>query len=125
VTPAFLKQLYGVPSGLQVKNPASTQSVAEFLEQYFNPTDLTNYLAAMGVPAQTVANVIGPNNATEGSISGGGQCCALLCAAVRCCALLWLWLSSHSFCCCVVLGVNRGAIGYPSDYGYVTPPPTT
>ncbi len=43
----------------------------EFLEQYYNPVDLTNFFAYMGLPNIPVANVIGFNDPAEGSISGG------------------------------------------------------
>lgn len=71
-TPTFLKNLYGIPVSLKVKNPTkATQSVPEFLEQYYNQADLDMYLEEMGLPRQQVTRLIGPNNATQGSISGG------------------------------------------------------
>jgi hypothetical protein len=78
-TPAFLKNLYGIPtyvihtthllnnilpnisyvsSSLRVKNKASTQSVAEFLEQYYSTDDLDMYLTDMGIERQGVARYV-------------------------------------------------------------------
>jgi hypothetical protein len=70
-TSDFLKNLYDIPAGLRVTHPRNSQAVAEFLEQYYNPKDLDTYLDMMGLPREKVYKTVGPNNATEGSLTGG------------------------------------------------------
>lgn len=48
VTPTFLRDLYGIPQNLHVQHPSNNQAVTEFLEQYYDPVDLTTYLDLMG-----------------------------------------------------------------------------
>lgn len=68
-TPQFLTELYGIPAGLRAK--FATQSVAEFLDQYMNYNDLFTWQNWFGLPFQNVSVLLGPNNETEASISGG------------------------------------------------------
>jgi subtilase family serine protease len=70
-TPTFLKNLYGIPVSLRVQDRRSTQAVAEFLEQYYSQGDLNTYLEQMGLPWQNVTVLLGPNNETLGSLTGG------------------------------------------------------
>ena len=70
-TPEFLRDLYQIPSGLEIKIPNNTQAVTEFLEQYYNPEDLTTYLDLMGIPRQNISVLVGPNDEKQGSITGG------------------------------------------------------
>ncbi|PRP86479.1 hypothetical protein PROFUN_05261 [Planoprotostelium fungivorum] len=66
VTPKNLFELYNVPANLRVTNPASTQSVAEFLGQYYDPADLKKFFRLMGLPdTSDLVTVIGPNNVTN------------------------------------------------------------
>eukprot|EP00455_Lapot_gusevi_P047651 TRINITY_DN6472_c0_g1_i11.p1 TRINITY_DN6472_c0_g1~~TRINITY_DN6472_c0_g1_i11.p1 ORF type:complete len:503 (-),score=170.35 TRINITY_DN6472_c0_g1_i11:18-1526(-) len=92
VNPDFLTSFYRIPSGLSVKNPKNIVAVAEFLEQYYNPDDLTRFFRLMGVPDQKVALLIGPNNATLGSITGGeAQLDIQYLMAISVNASTWFW----------------------------------
>ncbi|PRP80870.1 hypothetical protein PROFUN_11425 [Planoprotostelium fungivorum] len=65
VTPRNLAELYKIPAGLKVTNPKSSQSVAEFLDQYYDPADLQKFFRLMGQPDYShLVRVIGPNNVT-------------------------------------------------------------
>eukprot|EP01126_Amoeba_proteus_P044425 TRINITY_DN4935_c0_g1_i3.p1 TRINITY_DN4935_c0_g1~~TRINITY_DN4935_c0_g1_i3.p1 ORF type:complete len:619 (-),score=89.84 TRINITY_DN4935_c0_g1_i3:58-1914(-) len=64
VTPQLLQQYYKITYGPQATNSATTQSVAEFLEQYFSKKDLQEWFSLMGLKNQEVARVIGPNDET-------------------------------------------------------------
>ncbi|MBT9559925.1 MAG: S53 family peptidase, partial [Myxococcales bacterium] len=69
ILPADLKQRMGVPASEQVVAGA-TSSVVEFEQQYYSPSDLAQFYAAVGVPVSNVnqVTVIGYNNA---SLPGG------------------------------------------------------
>eukprot|EP00457_Paulinella_chromatophora_P001778 gb/GEZN01001780.1/.p1 GENE.gb/GEZN01001780.1/~~gb/GEZN01001780.1/.p1 ORF type:complete len:901 (-),score=99.60 gb/GEZN01001780.1/:130-2748(-) len=69
-TVPFLRELYDIPIGLRVQNQSSTQAVVEFFEQYYSEADLQTYLKMMGLYPQPVAQVLGVNNETEGSVCG-------------------------------------------------------
>lgn len=62
VTPDFLAELYNIPAGITTRNANNIQSVAEFLDQFYSPDDLTRFFYAMGVNNGPVAKLIGPNN---------------------------------------------------------------
>eukprot|EP01006_Ploeotia_vitrea_P012939 TRINITY_DN34077_c0_g1_i1.p1 TRINITY_DN34077_c0_g1~~TRINITY_DN34077_c0_g1_i1.p1 ORF type:complete len:802 (+),score=467.08 TRINITY_DN34077_c0_g1_i1:338-2407(+) len=70
VTPHFLRTLYGVPRSLDAgrTTTASTtknrQAVAEFLNQYYSPTDLAVFLEQMGLDKDEAMGVqlVGPND---------------------------------------------------------------
>jgi len=60
-TPQELYNLYNIPAGTMVNQ--ATQSVAEFLGQYYSQNDLDIFFQLMGVPNTPVV-VVGPNNQT-------------------------------------------------------------
>lgn len=65
ITPSFLSELYQIPIGTSVKS-SSNQSVAEFYEEYYSNSDLSTFLAYVGLPDASIPieNVFGdlPNN---------------------------------------------------------------
>lgn len=61
-TPHFLKELYGIPSGLSVTHPRSNQAVASFLEEYYNPNDLYEFTLLMGLDPIHLDKLVGPND---------------------------------------------------------------
>jgi hypothetical protein len=64
-TPQVLLQRYEVPMAMAVgSNAKNSQSVAEFLGQYFSSTDLTGFTSAMSVVPATVV-ITGPNDPTK------------------------------------------------------------
>jgi len=65
VTPSVVQRELNIPSGTQGTNPSNVQAVAQFLEQYYSPSDLSSFQQQMGVPVQSVAKVIGPNQANN------------------------------------------------------------
>eukprot|EP01114_Cavostelium_apophysatum_P020191 TRINITY_DN6700_c0_g1_i1.p1 TRINITY_DN6700_c0_g1~~TRINITY_DN6700_c0_g1_i1.p1 ORF type:complete len:755 (-),score=176.12 TRINITY_DN6700_c0_g1_i1:27-2291(-) len=64
VTPQYIQRLYGVPAGTVVKSSRTSQSVAQFLGQYYSPTDLASFYELMSIPPSEI-NVVGPNNASN------------------------------------------------------------
>jgi len=42
-----------------------SQSVAEFLGEFYNPADLQQFLQLLGVPDITSVRLVGPNNETQ------------------------------------------------------------
>jgi len=65
VTPDILANYYQMPVGFMAKNPLNSQSVAEFLEQYYSPEDLSYFFHLMGIFNGTgLVDIIGPNNDT-------------------------------------------------------------
>lgn len=66
LTPQTIADHYNVPlSGFQANG---SQAVVEFEQQYYSPSDLTQFQLMMGLPTDTPVNVVGPNNA---SMPGG------------------------------------------------------
>jgi len=65
VTPTFLRQLYNVGTTMN-KSPSNQQAVTGFLEQYFSPTDLSEFETsyASWIAGQK-ANIYGPNIASN------------------------------------------------------------
>lgn len=62
VTPSFIRNLYQVGSaGTGTTSHAGSQSVAEFLKQYYSPTDLEAYKSHFGL-STTPVTVVGTNN---------------------------------------------------------------
>lgn len=66
-TPEMLKETYEVPASLKGTFANNSQCVVEFLNQWYDPADLSAYLAAYGGSGQ-IDHVHGPNNA---SVPGG------------------------------------------------------
>lgn len=63
VTPAFLRKLYDMPTPSAVSpGSQSTQTVIEFLNQYYNEEDLQSFLKENSLPAQHVSKIVGPND---------------------------------------------------------------
>merc|ERR1711991_596153 len=64
VTPALLRDFYSLSRDDVGSNMSlSTQSVAEFISQYYSPSDLQEYLSLAGLP-NVDAELVGPNNAS-------------------------------------------------------------
>jgi tripeptidyl-peptidase-1 len=61
VTPRRLQEYYRVPTGTINRYPGNSQSVSEFLDQYYAPADLTKFMSLMGLKDYKVDKVIGPN----------------------------------------------------------------
>eukprot|EP01105_Mastigella_eilhardi_P021537 TRINITY_DN5223_c0_g1_i1.p2 TRINITY_DN5223_c0_g1~~TRINITY_DN5223_c0_g1_i1.p2 ORF type:complete len:299 (-),score=76.12 TRINITY_DN5223_c0_g1_i1:986-1882(-) len=59
--PLLLQSVYKITDHV-VAHPDATQSVFEALKQSFSPDDLNQFLATHNMSAQTVAEVIGPND---------------------------------------------------------------
>jgi len=62
ITPTTIKDLFNIPKDLIGKSANNSQSVAQFLQQYFSPSDLTYFQEKMNLTSQSVAQIIGPNN---------------------------------------------------------------
>jgi len=66
VTPQEIWKAYGVPSGTKTTSSFSSQSVAEFLGQFYDPKDLQMFFSSFGERDQnSLVTVVGPNNATQ------------------------------------------------------------
>jgi tripeptidyl-peptidase-1 len=61
VTPSVVQRELGIPVGTVGTNSNNLQAVAQFLEQYYSPSDLSSFQQQMNVPVQPVAKVIGNN----------------------------------------------------------------
>lgn len=64
VVPQTLWDLYHMTENPLVTNSNATQSVAEFEQQYYSPSDLEKFFILMGIPSAPVT-VVGPNNDTN------------------------------------------------------------
>lgn len=64
VLPTTLQQLYNIPVGTFATNPGATQSVPEFEEQYYSPSDLSEFLTGLGLPS-TPVSVFGYNDPSQ------------------------------------------------------------
>ena len=63
VTPETLRKAYGVPSGLQGSIQHNSQSVAEFLGQFYAPRDLSRFFQLVGLPDYSrLVKLVGPNH---------------------------------------------------------------
>lgn len=62
VTPTSLRKLYNV-GDVQASSPDNIQAVAQYLKQYYSPSDLKSFFSQYYTPAEgrTVRQVIGPN----------------------------------------------------------------
>lgn len=62
VTPSSLRKLYNV-GDVQASSPNNIQAVAQYLKQYYSPSDLKSFFSKYYTPAEgrTVRQVIGPN----------------------------------------------------------------
>eukprot|EP00753_Platysulcus_tardus_P005849 PLAT13725.4.p1 GENE.PLAT13725.4~~PLAT13725.4.p1 ORF type:complete len:551 (-),score=292.13 PLAT13725.4:810-2462(-) len=65
-TPAALRKLYGV-GNVQATSTENLQGVAQFLGQYYSPSDLSSFFNSLWKPAigRKVAQVVGPNQASN------------------------------------------------------------
>jgi subtilase family serine protease len=61
-TPQSLKKVYGIPNDLKNKASSNSQSVAEFLGEYYSEKDLQRWMAAMDVSNSIPVKVVGPND---------------------------------------------------------------
>eukprot|EP01112_Ceratiomyxa_fruticulosa_P005706 TRINITY_DN1655_c0_g1_i5.p1 TRINITY_DN1655_c0_g1~~TRINITY_DN1655_c0_g1_i5.p1 ORF type:complete len:736 (+),score=147.15 TRINITY_DN1655_c0_g1_i5:518-2725(+) len=59
--PQTVKALYNIPEGYRVTNFSFTQSVAEFEQQYYSEDDLYLFFSEMGLPTDTIVDIVGPN----------------------------------------------------------------
>jgi tripeptidyl-peptidase-1 len=67
VTPAVIKERYGVPAQEASAAANNTMAVAEFQGQYYDDTDLTDFSTACLIdPAVTVTRDVGKNRQTSG-----------------------------------------------------------
>lgn len=64
VVPQVIWRVYGIANP-SVANQASLQSVYENLAQSYAPSDLTMFQQSMNIAVNPIANLIGPNNATD------------------------------------------------------------
>ena len=73
-TPEFLSDLYDIPYGLNVRH-GSTQAVAEWYNESWNPTDLYDFLKLVGMKPQHIAvdNVYGNNPPSQYLVGGEAQ----------------------------------------------------
>ena len=74
VVPQTLWDLYHMSGNPLVTNSSATQSVVEFEEQYYSPSDLEAFFVLMGLPSANVT-VVGPNDdANPGGEAVGSVC---------------------------------------------------
>lgn len=64
VTPSAIKQALNISSAVG-QSSKNLQSVSQFLQQYYSPSDLQAFQQNFGVPVQPVAKEIGPNDASN------------------------------------------------------------
>ena len=65
VTPTVIYSELNIPTGTVGKSSNNLQAVAQFLEQYYSPQDLSSFQSYFNTPSQTVAKVIGNNIASQ------------------------------------------------------------
>lgn len=65
VTPTVIYNELNIPTGTVGKASSNLQAVAQFLEQYYAPSDLQAFQSYFNTPQQTVAQVIGKNIPTN------------------------------------------------------------
>lgn len=70
MTPLTLAALYNIPLNLPITSSRSTIAVAEFLNQFYNQTDLDEFFRLTGVPKQSPPLIIGVNDPLWGGYNG-------------------------------------------------------
>jgi len=65
VTPPVIKKFFGIPDNLVGTQSNNSQAVAQFLGQYYDPTDLAKFQSTYNLQAQPVSNVVGPNDPSQ------------------------------------------------------------
>jgi tripeptidyl-peptidase I len=65
ITPAVIRKEFNVPDGLQGKSSSNLQAIGSFLKQYVSPQDLTLFQKKNSLPAQRIAKIVGPNDASN------------------------------------------------------------
>lgn len=65
VTPSVVQSELYIPAGTAGSFHNNTQAVAQFLGQFYAPSDLQAFQQEMQVPVQPVARVVGPNQPTN------------------------------------------------------------
>lgn len=65
VTPHSLKAFYHLDQSVTNRMSNNSQSVSEFLGQYYSPKDLTTFFSLNGMKDYPVDQVIGPNDPTQ------------------------------------------------------------
>jgi len=61
VTPQVIKKFFGIDPATTANQTGNSQAVAQFLEQYYDPKDLTTFQTRFNLPKQAVTLVFGPN----------------------------------------------------------------
>lgn len=67
ITAAVAQKMYGIPVGELARAENSSQSVAEFDQQYYSPSDVTKFCHLMDIPEPPIV-LVGPNTP---SLPGG------------------------------------------------------
>ena len=66
VTPETLRNYYGATEEQTIcKHPQNSQSVSEFLGQYYSPEDLVTFFEMTGIRYPGSVELVGPNNGTQ------------------------------------------------------------
>jgi tripeptidyl-peptidase-1 len=65
INPEEIKIAFNMPGDIAGKSNNNSQAVAQFLGQYYNPSDLTDFQQTFNLSVQAVTQVVGPNNATN------------------------------------------------------------
>lgn len=68
ISPAEIKKYFNMPANIAGTASSNLQAVAEFLEQYYAPSDLTTFQQNFKLPKQAVTKVDGPNVASNPGI---------------------------------------------------------
>jgi len=68
VTPQVITQLFGIPANTFGTNKTNSQAVAQFLGQYYDADDLSNFQQTFGLPSQPIAKELGPNQDNDPGI---------------------------------------------------------
>jgi tripeptidyl-peptidase-1 len=64
VTPQTIWNTFNT-KGIKGTAPNNIQAVAQFLEQYFDPQDLSQFQSHFNIPSQPAAQILGPNDPTN------------------------------------------------------------
>eukprot|EP01130_Rhizamoeba_saxonica_P002332 TRINITY_DN12157_c0_g1_i1.p1 TRINITY_DN12157_c0_g1~~TRINITY_DN12157_c0_g1_i1.p1 ORF type:complete len:575 (-),score=110.53 TRINITY_DN12157_c0_g1_i1:32-1702(-) len=60
VTPKYIRDIYNI-TDIPNANPKNLQAVVSFLDQYFNPSDLTDFQQKYHLPETPIEKILGPN----------------------------------------------------------------
>ena len=91
VSPQTLLDYYGIPeSETETTTPFNSQSVAEFLYEYYSPKDLVQFYAMNGIYDRIKVELVGPNNAT---MPGTEASLDIQCKALRARQTAFAWIA--------------------------------